>query len=75
MRVIGPRQERLDALLKWWKGRLRQMGYTGPAGAGDVIELLDTDGITVVGRYTVKPTTSTRVFGLQAPKTSPWMSL
>lgn len=38
VRVIGPSQERLNALLKWWKGRLRQMGYTGPAGAGDVID-------------------------------------
>lgn len=38
VRVIGPRQERLDGLLKWWKGRLRQMGYTGPAGPGEVID-------------------------------------
>lgn len=38
VRVIGPRQERLDALLRWWKRHLRQMGYTGPAGADDVID-------------------------------------
>lgn len=38
IRVIGPTQERLDGLLKWWKGRLRQMGYTGPTGAGEVID-------------------------------------
>lgn len=38
VRVIGPRQERLDGLLGWWKRRLRQMGYTGPAGAGEVID-------------------------------------
>lgn len=36
--VIGPRQERLNVLLKWWKRRLLQMGYTGPVGAGDVID-------------------------------------
>src|SRR3546814_15007809 len=28
IRVIGPTQGRLDELLKWWKGRLREMGYT-----------------------------------------------
>lgn len=38
IRVIGPTQERLDGLLKWWKGRLRQMGYTGPTGADEVID-------------------------------------
>lgn len=38
VRVIGPTQRRLDELLKWWKGRLRQMGYRGPKGAGDVID-------------------------------------
>jgi hypothetical protein len=38
IRVIGPTQQRLDGLLKWWKGRLRQMGYNGPTGAGDVID-------------------------------------
>lgn len=37
VRVIGPRQERLDGLLRWWKRRLRQMGYTGSAGSGEVI--------------------------------------
>jgi Metallo-beta-lactamase superfamily len=36
--VIGPAQKRIDELLKWWKGRLRQMGYNGPTGAGDVID-------------------------------------
>lgn len=38
VRVIGPRQERLNGLLKWWKRRLRQMGYTGPVGPGEVID-------------------------------------
>lgn len=38
VRVIGPTQQRLDGLLKWWKGQLRQMGYRGPTGAGDVID-------------------------------------
>jgi len=38
VRVISPTQQRLDGLLKWWKGRLRQMGYRGPMGAGDVID-------------------------------------
>lgn len=38
IRVIGPTRERLDGLLKWWKGRLRQMGYTGPMGTADVID-------------------------------------
>lgn len=38
VRVIGPTQQRLDGLLKWWKGRLRQMGYRGPTGAGNVID-------------------------------------
>lgn len=38
IRVIGPTQQRLDGLLKWWKGRLRQMGYNGPTGAGDEID-------------------------------------
>jgi hypothetical protein len=38
IRVIGPTQQRLDGLLKWWKGRLRQMGYNGPTGTGDVID-------------------------------------
>ena len=38
IRVIGPTQQRLDRLLKWWKGRLRQMGYNGPTGTGDVID-------------------------------------
>lgn len=38
IRVIGPTQQRLDGLLKWWKGRLRQMGYNGPTGTGDEID-------------------------------------
>lgn len=38
IRVIGPSQQRLDGLLKWWKGRLRQMGYSGPTGPGDEID-------------------------------------
>lgn len=38
VRVIGPTQQRLDGLLKWWKGQLRQMGYRGPTGAGAVID-------------------------------------
>lgn len=38
VRVIGPRQERLDGLFKWWKRRLRQMGYAGSVGAGEVID-------------------------------------
>ncbi|WP_220032778.1 hypothetical protein, partial [Komagataeibacter oboediens] len=38
IRVIGPAQQRLDGLLKWWKGRLRQMGYSGPTGPGDEID-------------------------------------
>lgn len=38
IRVIGPTQQRLDGLLKWWKGRLRQMGYSGPTGTGDEID-------------------------------------
>lgn len=38
VRVIGPRQERLNELLKWWKRRLRQMGYTGAVGSGEAID-------------------------------------
>lgn len=38
IRVIGPMQQRLDGLLKWWKGRLRQMGYNGPTGTGSEID-------------------------------------
>lgn len=38
IRVIGPTQQRLDGLLKWWKGQLRQLGYNGPTGAGDEID-------------------------------------
>lgn len=38
VRVIGPTQGRLGGLLKWWKGQLRQMGYTGPMGTGDLID-------------------------------------
>ncbi|MDR7052904.1 hypothetical protein J2W70_000248 [Pseudomonas koreensis] len=38
VRVIGPTQERLDGFLKWWKRRLRQMGYTGAVGPGEVID-------------------------------------
>lgn len=38
IRVIGPTQQRLDGLLKWWKGRLREIGYNGPTGTGDEID-------------------------------------
>lgn len=38
VRVIGPTQERLDGFLKWWKKRLRQMGYSGAVGPGEVID-------------------------------------
>ncbi|WP_215398797.1 AVAST type 1 anti-phage system MBL fold metallo-hydrolase Avs1a [Rheinheimera oceanensis] len=38
VRVIGPRQERLDGLLKWWKRRLLQIGYNGPTGPGEIID-------------------------------------
>lgn len=38
IRVIGPTQQRLDGLLKWWKGRLRQMGYNGPTGTSSEID-------------------------------------
>lgn len=38
VRVIGPKKERLDGLLKWWKRRLLQMGYTGPIGPGDILD-------------------------------------
>ncbi len=38
VRVVGPAQERLDGFLKWWKKRLRQMGYAGPVETGEVID-------------------------------------
>jgi beta-lactamase superfamily II metal-dependent hydrolase len=38
VRVVGPTQERLDGFLKWWKKRLRQMGYSGAVGPGEVID-------------------------------------
>lgn len=38
VRIVGPTQERLEGLLRWWKKRLRQMGYAGAVGPGDVID-------------------------------------
>ncbi len=36
--IIGPNERRLNELHLWWKGKLRSMGYSGPTGAGEVID-------------------------------------
>lgn len=38
VRLVGPTQDRLDGFLKWWKKRLRQMGYSGAVGPGELID-------------------------------------
>lgn len=57
VRVIGPTQERLDQLLKWWKRRMREMGYTGPTSQDEVID----DAFDLMCEHESETTTSAPV--------------